>query len=273
MKPLIALALTLLPAHIAFAAFEHLQYGSRSAAMGDAMVAVGGNEWSAFINPALLPTVPERTLAVYYAPQPFELKELARGAATYLEPSPFGTFSLSASRFGFDLYRETRIGLSYGNDLAELVHAGVTLNYYSLSIRNYGSAATFGVDVGLLVGISESVHWGFTASNLNAPTIGAAREKLPQRFSTGIAYRPIYDGTLVAALVKDIRHPVELRLGVEYTFVDIVAVRAGTSSDPNTLNAGLGIAYAFARVDYAFSSHSELGPTHQFSLALTLGDL
>jgi hypothetical protein len=92
-------------------------------------------------------------------------------------------------------------------------------------------------------------------------------------YSTGIAFQPVRDAAITASVVKDIRFPAELHLGVEYTFVEMVALRAGTTSDPNTLNAGVGVSYSFAQIDYALSSHSELGMTHQFSLSLTLGDL
>jgi hypothetical protein len=258
---------------IMVAAFEQGNQGSRSAAMGNSLVAVSGEEWSAFVNPAVLKTISERTVSLFYAPQPFELKELARAAASFVEPTGIGTFGLSASRYGFELYRETRIALSYAGDLATIVKGGVTINYYSLSIRNYGSASTFGVDLGLLVDVSDNIHWGFAASNLNAPTIGTAKEKLPQIFSTGISFNPIAEGTIAVSVVKDIRYSAEVHVGIEYAMMEMVALRAGTTSDPNTLNAGVGIWYSFAEFDYAFSSHSELGMTHQFSLSLKLGEL
>lgn len=255
------------------AAFEHLPHGGRSAAMGNALVALAGNEWSAFVNPALLRTCDERMISLSYAPQPFQLSELARAAASFIEPTSLGTFSLSASRFGFELYKETRLALSYATDLADIVGGGVTLNYYSLGIQNYGSASSFGIDVGLTVAISDELGWGFSAFNINAAAIGAAKEKLPQLFSTGVAFEPVRNAVIAASIVKDIRYAAELHLGVEYTFIDALALRAGTTNDPNTLNAGVGISYAFARFDYAFSSHSELGVTHQFSISLKLGDL
>ena len=255
------------------AAFEPFACGSRSSAMGQSLVALRGNGWSAFENPAVLQTVVTRTLSVHYVPQPFELKELARVAASYVEPTAWGSLALSASQFGFELYKETRVVLSYGDDILPSISAGVNLNYYSLSIRNYGSASTFGVDVGLLVDVSERVQWGFATFNLNAPAIGAAKEKLPQVFSTGVAFHPIDDATLTAGIVKDVRYTGELRFGVEYVLLEMVAVRAGTTNEPNTLNAGIGIGYAFIQLDYAFSSHNELGVTHQFSLSLSLGDL
>lgn len=266
------LALFFFP-HAAFPAFERMNHGSRAAAMGNSLVALAANEWSAFVNPAGLQTIRERTISLFYVPQPFEIKELSHGAVSYVEPTSFGAFAVSGSTLGFELYRETRIGISYSDEFVKAVKAGVNLNYYSVSIQNYGSAGTIGIDVGLLVEISDEVRWGFAAFNLNAPKIGAAKEKLPQMFSTGVTFAPVSEAIIAASLVKDVRFPVELHMGVEYSLLEMIALRAGTTSDPNTLNAGIGIKYSFAQFDYAFSSHGELGMTHQFSLSLKLGDL
>ncbi len=165
--------LLLLVVQTSSASFERLNEGSRGFAMGGSLVALQGNEWAAFTNPAGLQTLAEPTLSVAYVPQQFELKELSRGAASVVAPTTVGTFALSGTRFGFELYKETSVTLSYSNTLTGSVMAGANVNYYSLTIQNYGAASTIGVDVGLLVGITDDVRWGFAVFNVNAPTIGA----------------------------------------------------------------------------------------------------
>lgn len=253
-------------------AFERSAVGARGAAMGGAVVAAAGNEWTAMVNPGALQTVGRRTLALFYAPQPFEMKELAFGAAVYVEPTSLGTFAIGASRFGFELYHETRCVLSYAGKVTAGVRLGVNLVYYALSIRNYGSASSFGIDLGVLVDVADGVRWGFSALNPNGAIIGAAREKLPQVFSTGVGWAPVSGVELLAGVAKDVRFPAEVHAGFEYTMFDVLAVRAGTTSEPGMLHAGVGVKAAFARFDYAFSSHSELGNTHQISVSLELGD-
>jgi hypothetical protein len=140
-----------------------------------------------------------------------------------------------------------------------------------LSIERYGSAHTVAVDVGMLARLTDRVQWGFTAFNVNGPSIGAARERLPQVFVSGIAYLPIPEAMLVADLEKDIRYPVQLHAGVQYSLLDVVALRAGTTTDPSVLSAGIGIHYSMVQLDYAFTNHEDLGPTHQVSLSLSPG--
>ncbi len=272
MKPVL-LVLLMSVGGDAFAAFEHLPRGSEAVALGGAAVAVLNSPWTAFSNPGGLSTLEGRTLSVYYSPQPFGLNELAHGSFSYVEPTSIGAFAASGSRYGFELYREIDLQASYGVGLNDRFSMGVTVHYYHLSIARYGSAHSWGIDVGLLAQISDEIKWGFAALNVNAPTIGAAREKLPQVYVTGLAYSPIPEASLLVDIEKDVRYPTELHAGVEYVILDLLSLRAGTVSDPSVLSAGVGIRYWIVQLDYAFTSHSELGATHQMSLSLYLGEL
>lgn len=256
-----------------FAAFEHLARGSEAIALGGAAVAVLNSPWMAFSNPGGLSTVDGRVLSLYYSPQPFGLKELAHGSFTYVEPTSIGAFAASGSRFGFDLYREIDLQASFGAEVNDQFSVGASVHYYHLSIARYGSAHSLGVDVGLLAQLSDEVNWGFAAFNVNAPTIGSAHEKLPQVFTTGLAYSPIPEATLLVDIEKDVRYPMELHAGIEYVILDLLSLRAGTISDPSVLSAGIGIRYSIVALDYAFTNHTELGATHQMSLSLYLGEL
>ena len=267
------LCLLLLATHTAFCAFERTTQGGRSVGMGGATVAEQQNLWAAFSNPGTLASLDQRSLSIFYSPQPFDLKELARGSFSFVEPMSFGVFSLSGSRFGFELYREVTASVSFGRRLTDQLQVGVSVNYYSLAIQNYGSAAAFGIDAGILVHVADDVRWGVAALNMNAPTIGEAKERLPQVFSMGVGYSPIPEATISAELEKDIRYPTELHLGVEYTMFEALSVRGGVTGEPSTLNAGLGIRYSLFQLDYAFSEHPDLGMSHQLSLSLFLGDL
>ena len=241
--------------------------------MGGASVSLPRDPWAAFSNPGVLPTVDQRFLSLSYSPQLFGLKELARGSFSFVEPTPLGVFSISGQRFGFELYREVTASVSYGRSISDWFHVGASIDYYSLTIQNYGSTGAIGVDLGGLVQISDQVWWGVAAFNLNAPRIGKGKERLPQQFSTGITYFPLPEAIISLAIVKDIRYPAELQLGVEYSVFSGVDIRGGVSGEPSTLNVGMGLQYSFIRIDYAFTEHPDLGVGHQISLSLALGEL
>lgn len=267
------LLIMLIASSNAFAAFDRRGQGNPLMAFGGGFVASTGNVWSYFANPATLNTLPHRLLSVSYSPQPFGLKELAYGAFSFVEPTSIGGFSVSGSRFGFQLYREVTVTASFATTITDGFSAGVNVNYYSLAIENYGSASTLGVDLGGLLAISDDVRWGFSALNLNAPSIGEAKERLPQVFSTGVSYSPFEAGTIAVDVVKDIRYPMEFMIGVEYSVVQPVRLRTGTSLEPSLFNAGIGIVFSFIQLDYGFSSHTDLGLTHQASLTILLDEL
>jgi hypothetical protein len=257
---------------VAQGAFESLARGSASIAMGGIAVALADNPWAAFGNPGALGVQNTRSLSLFYSPQPFGLKELSHGSFSYIEPVSFGSFALSGSRFGFALYRELDFQLSFGSSLTDIVSIGGTVHYYSLTIERYGSASSLGADIGILTRLAEEIHWGFAATNINVPTLGSAREKLPQVFTTGVAYAPHPDVTLALDFVKDVRYPLELRAGAQYLLLNTLALRAGTTQEPSMLSGGIGLVLPFVTVDYAYTGHSELGSSHQFSLSLFIGE-
>jgi hypothetical protein len=265
--------LALCQATSAHGAFEQVTQGSRSVSMGGASVAEASNTCWTSTNPSSLASILRRTVSLHYSPEPFGLKELAHWAFSYVEPTGIGAFALSGSRFGFELYHEVTFTTSFSRPIVDRLLVGLNLNYYSLTIQNYGSGKTFGVDLGMLVTLSDQLRWGFATFNINAPVIGQAKERLPQIFSTGISYQPTGDATIALDLVKDIRYQTEVDIGFEYKLVNILALRGGTSSDPSVLNAGIGIHYSIVQLDYAFSNHPNLGNTHQASLSIVLGEL
>lgn len=257
---------------VALGAFERSAGGASVIGMGGVTVALPGNEWAALTNPAALQLIEHRLAALSYTPQQFGLPELVRASVSFVQPTEIGTVAVSAIRFGSTLYREVTLAASYAHTLADRFHAGVTLNYQSLSIQNYGSDAAIACDVGFVARIVDGIHWGFSALNVNAATIGREKERLPQTYQTGVSYQPAGDVTFTADIVKDIRFPAELHVGVGYDVLEFIQIRAGSATEPSSLHAGLGIRYSVVQLDYALASHQVLGLTHHLSLVLDLGD-
>ena len=252
------------------AAFEREAEGARTAALGGAGLALRGDPWGTLTNPGLSMRTQALAFGIVHAPSPFGLRELSRSGFLLVESFVFGSVAASGSRFGFDLYRELSFRLSFGTDIAPGLRAGAALNYYRLAIPDYGSASTFGGDLGLVWEASDDVAVGLSATNVNAPAIGRSKEKLPQTFGAGSAYAPFPGLILLLDLVKDIRFPLELRFGVEYSPLEALALRAGAGRDPSTFGCGVGVTLDPATVDYSFTRHEALGFTHRIGLTLRL---
>jgi hypothetical protein len=268
----IALACVFLCSQLALGAFEREAQGCVSLGLGGACVPGAHNTWALSVNPAALGLLATRSVSVSYRPHAFGFPELALGSFMVVEPSPWGNLALSGSSFGGSIYRETSFSLAYACTVSKGVTLGAGAHAYLLGIERYGSAHTFGVDVGLSAEVTKGVQWSAAALNVNRPRLGGEGELLPQILWLSLTYEPIPFATFAADLVKDNHFPYELHIGLGYELMGMVGVRAGISSDPALQTAGIGLRISQVQFDYALSKHAQLGVTHQFSLALHFGD-
>lgn len=245
--------------------------GARQISMANSDVALSNDVFSLFNNPAGLAQFNWREVGIYYSPAPFGLTELSNGFIAYNEPFDFGSLSLGGMTYGFDLYRESRVVLGYAYNYDNILFAGVTINYHTFSIQNYGSTGAFYVNLGGLVYILNELRWGFAVSNLNKATVADTDDQIPMVFNTGLSFDLLQNFSLNFALEKDIRFNPSFQFGIEYEIIEYLSLRAGTSNEPSRFTAGLGINYSIFSLDYAFFTHQDLGLTHQAGIILSFG--
>ncbi len=252
-----------------FCAFGQFEAGARPKALGYAFVGLADDCWSIYFNPAGLGRVKQNEIAFYYSPQKFNLKEISDAVAAGNYQTSIGNFGAGVRKYGFFLYNEISATLSYATDIYG-VYLGGNLNYHTVSIRNYGSDATLGIDAGAIIPLLNKIHYGIVIKNINSPTIGKNREKMPLIIMTGISYVVVHNFILSADYHKEVRYTGSGKFGVEYN-LDVVSFRAGISDYPATFSGGLGLKYSFFQIDYAFYNHRELGITHSGTLKIIWG--
>ena len=267
-----ALAVVLVSGQLAHAAFERESKGALSLGLGGACVLNASNPWAVAVNPSASGLLKSGSVSVAYRPHAFGLPELAQGSFALVEPFSWGSVAVFGSYFGTSIYRETCFSIGYARSLIKGLSLGASLNTCGLGIERYGSTRTFAVDLGVSAEIQRGLTWGAAALNVNRPRIGREGEPLPQILWMSMTYEPVPDATVVADLVKDIRFPYELHIGLGYELMGTVGVRAGISTDPPLQCAGIGLGLGWVQFDYAVSNHVVLGLTHQVSISLKLGD-
>lgn len=245
--------------------------GARQISMANSDVALANDVFSIFGNPAGLSQFNWREVGIYYSPAPFGLSELSNGYIAYNEPFNFGSLSIGGMTYGFDLYRESKVALGYSYNYKNILFAGITINYHTYSIQNYGSTGVFYVNVGGLVYILDQLRWGFSVDNLNRATIADFDDQIPMVLVTGLSYDIINDFSLNFALEKDIRYNPSVKFGIEYDIIEYLSLRAGTSNEPSRFTAGVGINYSMFSLDYAFFTHQDLGLSHQAGIIISFG--
>ncbi|MFQ6116145.1 MAG: helix-hairpin-helix domain-containing protein [bacterium] len=258
--------------HKILAGLEDMPVGARALAMGSSYVAVANTADALFLNPGGLSQISGTEISLFYQ-KPFGLEDLNFGAAIVSLPIWNQRFSFGLSAFGNTLYREQMFILAYSHNYQRKLFYGVSLKYQSIYIDEYGSTATLGLDLGLLVPITSQLKWGFHTRNMNRPSVGQSDEKLPQSFDTGISVQPNPRLMVNFEIFKDVRFAQEVRFGVEFKPFENLALRTGMADNPSRFSAGFGMSLNVLRVDYAFFTHNDLGLTHQMSISIHLGKM
>jgi len=251
--------------------FAQYNPGARQISMANSDVALANDVFSLFNNPAGLAQLNWREVGIYYSPAPFGLTELSNGYVAYKEPFNFGSISIGGMTYGFELYRESKVVLGYSYNYENILFAGLTINYHSYSIQNYGSTSALYINAGGLVYILDELRWGFFVNNLNRASVADIDDQIPMVLSTGFSFDILQNFSLNFAIEKDIRFNPSVQFGIEYDIIEYLSLRAGTSNDPSRFSAGLGINYSIFSLDYAFFTHQDLGLTHQAGIILSFG--
>ncbi len=251
----------------AISAFEPAPHGARSIGLGGATVSVSSDLWASYVNPACLSAIPGTSVAIEYLPARFGMQELKRGAISVGRPTPIGTFALSLSGFGFELYTEAVAGIAAAHEIHEGVVLGIGVNVCSLTIPGYGSDLAVGLDMGVLVQLTGEISYGCALHNLNRPTLGNGDEALPQTMTMGVSFRFVSNTLVALSVEKDPLYPFRPSIGLEYSIEDLIALRLGAEHEPSTISAGFGVRTSLLSIDYAYTGHPDLGGTHCFSLS------
>jgi hypothetical protein len=257
-----------------WAQFENVDLGARPISLNGAFTSIADNSQAIFYNPAGLGQMYDREIAFFYSPAPYGLTELSTAALTYCEPTiKYGTFGIGIKTYGFELYRELNVLLSYGNSYKDKIFYGLNLNFYNLKIENYNSASSFGFDFGAMAYLHKYVRWGFIAKNVTGAKIGESKEKIVQVYRTGFDFVPLQNINLAFEIEKDVKYPLSFRSGIEYAVLDYVDLRFGVGSEPTTFTGGIGLSYNLFTLDYALTKSPDLGITHQGTLSINFGGI
>ncbi|MBT8378545.1 MAG: hypothetical protein KJN64_04895 [Ignavibacteria bacterium] len=258
---------------ICFSASIFAQYnpGARQISLANSDVALANDVFTLFNNPAGLSQIIWREVGIYYSPAPFGLTELANGYVAYLEPFSFGSMAIGGSTFGFELYRESKVVLGYSYSYENILFIGASINYQTVSIKNYGSTAAFYLNAGGLVYILDDFRWGFNVSNINRASISNDEDQIPMIFTTGFSYNLLNNFSLNISLEKDIRYNPSVQFGIEYDIIEYLSLRMGGSNEPSRFTSGIGINYSIFSLDYSLFTHPDLGLTHQAGIIISFG--
>lgn len=244
---------------------QGLAIGARSAGLGQAGVTLH-DAGAVFANISGVSRVKQPSLVVGYENRFGFSEGLHAVAAGFVQPTRYGTGSLSIYRFGDALYSQHRFSLGFSQRI-EQFSVGVRLSEHQYHIEGFGTRFRTVVDIGGQAQLSSQFVLGLQLLNITQATLSDQHnENIPTLVQVGLSYRPTASWLINADLEHEVTQRPNVKLGVEYTALQKFSLRTGFNSADLRQFFGLGWQHRLLIADYAFSTHARLGLSHQVSV-------
>ncbi|NTV66278.1 MAG: hypothetical protein HGB06_01055 [Chlorobaculum sp.] len=245
------------------AAFDSMPVDPKGIAMSGAMTALSGNASGLFYNPASSATGQSFAGISYAVPYGDSTLRNLSGAVT-LGKLPFdrrGALSVGINRYHADSYHEETIVAGYARELLPKVRAGLAVSRMTQKIDGFGEHSATGVNAGLQADLTPALTIAVSSTNLNAPTIGAAKSKLPRTTLTGISYRLETGSMLTVNAQTAPGHSARLLAAGDFPVYRSLHLMIGTATNPSLISAGASFGSGRLKATAAVSRHIDLGTT------------
>lgn len=243
-------------------------FGLREAALSGAGTAILTDEWS-LLNAASVGSIESKRAAVF-ATQGFGLADLRFARTTFAAPYRGTGFGIDASAFGNDDFRIIDGGLTVGRAIlpaSGVYLVGARVSYRSIRIDGFDRAAVSVLDLGWLAEIRPGLTLGGAIGNLLESRFNDV-DRVPRSMRMGVAITP-RDGLLLAVDVsKEAQWPAAVHVGVEFTLLTALSLRAGSATNPERLSAGTRLSVGDLVIDLLADRHIDLGWTPGVGVAI-----
>ncbi len=253
------------------AAFDYLPVDPKGIAMSGAMTALSGNAWGVFYNPASSANGRSAAGISYAVPYgDSQLRNLS--GAISLGQLPFdkrGAISIGVNHYNASEYHEETVVTGYARELLPKIRAGLAISRMTQKIDGFGENSATGVNAGLQADLTSALIFGISSTNLNAPTIGAVKSKLPRTTLTGLSYR-LETGSLLTVNAQTVpgRSACLLAAG-EFTAYRSLHLMVGVATNPSLISAGASFGSETLKATAAVSRNIDLGTTSAFGLEVS----
>ena len=221
-------------------------------------------------NEASLARVPTASMGIY-SEKRFLLDELGFYEATIAVPTSSGNFALDLGYFGFSIYNESNLGITYARNLGSKLDIGAQFNYYNVRIAGYGNGSSVNFAAGIILHLTDNLNAGFHVYNPTGSKLGKnPEEKLSSVYSAGIGYETSESFFMTLEIIKESDKPVNVNAGLQYKILSQLMVRAGIAAGTSMFYAGFALKWKTIRLDITASYHPQLGVTPGLLLLFNL---
>jgi hypothetical protein len=276
------------------ATFLKLGVGARAAALGNSVVGFSTDASAIYWNPAALGMVKSTDVMLGYD-RWFE--KMQHGFLGVAMPGSMGTTSLGIIYFNSGPMTRTEAAPGGGyvdkgqysnTDAALMLGYGIRLfgeTHFGLTVKGVyeglagESAFAFGGDAGIYSRIGM-VDVGIVGRNFGSKLkFKDEAFALPLQILGGAAVHLQEIGLTVSAAGGSVSEgKTQFSFGAEFNPLESIALRVGyktglgeVTGSMKGLSGGVGLNFADVRLDYAYNTLGDLGPTHHISLGFSLG--
>lgn len=269
MNRVLSLGIILLFTMNAMAWNYHTSIGAEAGGMGTIGL-FSNNVWGVDNNPANLGFQQNYALGLHYENR-YIMNNLGYGAFAMTAPVRTGAFGLSFNSFGYSMYRESKLGLSYGQHFGDKLSFGLQFAYLQTYIGNdYGVRHNAVASFGTLVKLTDELSFAAYVFNINRASLSDYNnERIPTVFKIGLNYEVSKKVTLASAVEKELNMPAIVKVGVNYKPVEKFYVTAGMATNPYHFTFGFGTKLDNLKIGVATGFHPTLGVNPQLSLSYT----
>ena len=208
------------------AAFEHTLFSPMNAGLGLSYVNFNRSILGMIMDPASLPRGNKLKFAGQIG-RKFNLKPLSHHSFAGGLATRWGHLGMGIQSFGMKQYAESTISIMLGKQLKQYLSGGLAVNIYSLSVSDYGSAASVGISLAWHVDLNDRIQWGTILHNINKPTVGAAKDALPQLIVTALSFNPTKNISAQLEWEQDTIYKGQLKAGFSFTPGKWVTIHTG----------------------------------------------
>ncbi|MEE9439515.1 MAG: hypothetical protein V3V14_10985 [Saprospiraceae bacterium] len=221
---------------------------------------------SIYTNPAGLTSLNHWEADISYNRR-YSLEDLATTSVAVATKIGNNAVGITVARYGFELYSESKIGLTYARKLFSNLSIGGTFDMLRYDVGQYGAATKFTFELGVQSKISEKIIVGAYVFNPgNLPLTDS--QDIPSLFTLGVKYLASKKAKIYVDISKTINRTPDFKFSVDYHIVHGVSLRAGANITQHSIH--FGPAYKFDNgltIVGGYSFDNRLGHTAGLSIS------
>lgn len=239
MKKINLLLLFLLTSSFLFAGNEWQPSGAKQAGLGGASVGIV-DLWSTANNPAGMAFFHQPAVGIYYSNH-YMIKELSLKSLCATIPLwENDAIGFTVNHFGYSAYYELMAGVSYARKFGNRFAASLQFDFLRLGQGlDLGSKNAVTFEASIMAFVAKNMTLGVHVFNPIGVKFKDDVAAIPSCYRIGLGWTPSKRVLVSAEIEKRDKTPVNVKLGAEYTIVDMFSIRTGFALKPSVFDIGV----------------------------------